>query len=894
MGIRPTYTGILGIPSSRLGSLVPGVTSLWAGLGTFDYNVHAIAANKIRVLYNDAVTDSALNLAAYVIASLPTLNIANTTNNLGEIEIETTVVHGLTTGSTVTITGVGGTIEANGTWVITYVDPTHFTLNGSAYANPWISGGTVALAAVVPIIESIEYYDETVQSVILNLSSSLTFGTSYSLIASGVFSIHGEEVLTGAKNFTANVLDPPIAIGAWQSKRGCIDILFDRSVGPTSSLATFTIRDASVTPPGVLMSQLPWVTEGIPETVLRITLPGGMPAANSYVIDFVDVTDVSLNTATNTVPLTLAPRVPTPYSYAVLTQLQITDAFITDVSNDGLNTGNIRVYFNGPVSNADVEVNWAAYQSGVHIAPDTANNVISPDPGVSIPLLIALVNEIKLDFNNHIIEYHSHQNIDVVNTVLSPDAIDLSTIYALVNEEQTKYLAHLTQPSIHVYDDIYHEFIYENVSSHARAVVVAIDMRNKYNDHAQIPEYPLVFNNSYGPSITAYTKYLVPNNIIDTLSPYVSYADLKFYMDSSMPRVRLEAILISEDGFSVTVVNPLDPLAYTGNIVARSQGSDSVSCLSLSVLPEESVSLCFDRNVIVSSDNGVRVLDQNEIFSPPITVSTSLPAVIWALNNAITVYNMHISSVSMHKTPDAVNNISSLVGLPISSIIIVANTFKTKLNAHMVNNFYHYFSDSNVVRTPNASDMMSLVNLTKDIQKVCIEHITKEPGPHYVSSSRMISAPLDDIVILSYPKMVNNREYAVFGNLQSSYYDNGAGDLVYGVPSGVNYRVASELNATFIGLATRPSLASAVPRVGLIVSDTMKLVSDSVEVFFSKPMHKLSLSLSNLVISGGSIIQKEANWMGNDRASVQVTNMGTVSYTVIVTNLTDEAGNLIY
>lgn len=62
----------------------------------------------------------------------------------GLIEI-TAVGHGLTTGYTVQIFGVIGTVEANGTWPITVTDADHFTLDGSAFANAYTSGGTISL-----------------------------------------------------------------------------------------------------------------------------------------------------------------------------------------------------------------------------------------------------------------------------------------------------------------------------------------------------------------------------------------------------------------------------------------------------------------------------------------------------------------------------------------------------------------------------------------------------------------------------------------------------------------------------------------------------------------------------------------------------------------------------
>lgn len=50
--------------------------------------------------------------------------------------------HGLTTGTQVTISGVGGNNNANGTWIVTVLDANTFSLNGSTGSGIYTSGGT--------------------------------------------------------------------------------------------------------------------------------------------------------------------------------------------------------------------------------------------------------------------------------------------------------------------------------------------------------------------------------------------------------------------------------------------------------------------------------------------------------------------------------------------------------------------------------------------------------------------------------------------------------------------------------------------------------------------------------------------------------------------------------
>lgn len=68
-------------------------------------------------------------------------SVSGAVSAAGAIKL-TTSVNNFVTGATVTVANVGGTVEANGTWPITVVDTTHFTLTGSSFVNAYTSGGT--------------------------------------------------------------------------------------------------------------------------------------------------------------------------------------------------------------------------------------------------------------------------------------------------------------------------------------------------------------------------------------------------------------------------------------------------------------------------------------------------------------------------------------------------------------------------------------------------------------------------------------------------------------------------------------------------------------------------------------------------------------------------------
>lgn len=64
-------------------------------------------------------------------------------NGSGKVRLTVESTAGWTTGDTKTISSVGGTTEANGTWLITVVDGTHIDLAAVTFANAYTSGGIV-------------------------------------------------------------------------------------------------------------------------------------------------------------------------------------------------------------------------------------------------------------------------------------------------------------------------------------------------------------------------------------------------------------------------------------------------------------------------------------------------------------------------------------------------------------------------------------------------------------------------------------------------------------------------------------------------------------------------------------------------------------------------------
>jgi hypothetical protein len=832
-----TFTGRIGTQRSQLGNIVLGIVDSF-GLGAFGFVAHVLTSTQIRVLFSTSVTeDTALISGNYLLTSL---------------------------------------------------------------APPG--------SAVTPTIVSVEFYDETQTSVVLNCSQRLTYGnmmnatgTMYSLSIMNVQDNLGEYVSSAASNFIANVKDPPRIQGAcaYLSRRGCVDITFDRSVGPTSVSATANIRDAAGGP-GVAMTLQTWGTELLlPDTSLRFALPPGMATADAYLIDFANVVDESLNIVSGTTEFVFTLRSPTPYTYADFNQLQLIDAFVVDVSDDFIMTGTVRVYFNCPVLNSDITTNWTATQPGPHPGIDTVDSITTPN-AMDLPTVEALANSIKSNLNAHYTLAGVHSQNDIVDTILSPNAVDLPTSITLLNEAQAKFLNHLSLPRVHIYNDTASSFVPIIAVDLATSIIVANQIKTSFNLHLTDVRN-LAFSNQYSPipEILDFA-HLTGNQAFIVDSAYTYYADLHLTMNSNLVPVTLTATLTSEDGGSVT--NPGD---YTGSIIAR-QAFAPAKILTSTTAIDSSVSINSDREIRLTNTGEPQILrsDGTTLVTESVETTTSIQALIWALNQLIYAYSLHINASPTigagHQATDTTNtvNVGNYVLIPsLSAAIAAANTFYVLLDHHMQSSVFHFQADNDIVVGPLASDISTLSALVSNIRTKFLAHNIRI-GPHSSAGWKVYGAPLFDTLVVNLDTMVDSSDYTLTTNLRSVYHDNAAGDPVPGSPNrvlGAEFTQFLNLSVPFLGSATYPSLASALPRIGIVDTGSgIQFESDTVEVFFSKPMRQVPLNQTNLFLMGGSIVVGNASWNSPNMASIVVSNMSTVSYSLEAIGLTDEAGNVVY
>lgn len=114
-------------------------------------DIDTTKAAKVLLKFLDPARKSLLRRFPWNFAMVPYKSTLGTLtgaadNGAGLVRI-TKATHGFSTGNRVGISEVVGTTEANGEWTITVIDANNFDLVGSTFANTYVSGGYVSLAA---------------------------------------------------------------------------------------------------------------------------------------------------------------------------------------------------------------------------------------------------------------------------------------------------------------------------------------------------------------------------------------------------------------------------------------------------------------------------------------------------------------------------------------------------------------------------------------------------------------------------------------------------------------------------------------------------------------------------------------------------------------------------
>jgi hypothetical protein len=113
-----------------------------AGYTTTDTNAAFQAMGLSAPTVVSVSVDGKTNAPGFT-TTLTVTNAASGTQGVVRLTVNDTSQ--VTTGNTATVSGVQGTVEANGTWTIMVVDLTHIELQGTSFVNPYTGGGTAAV-----------------------------------------------------------------------------------------------------------------------------------------------------------------------------------------------------------------------------------------------------------------------------------------------------------------------------------------------------------------------------------------------------------------------------------------------------------------------------------------------------------------------------------------------------------------------------------------------------------------------------------------------------------------------------------------------------------------------------------------------------------------------------
>lgn len=154
---RPTWLDVLvqsNFNISRILQTTAGGALAIVNTSVATYGPFAAGGYHVADPYTSAgyTNTASLTIAPSTVAGT---SITNAQNNGGLIKITTSTNHGLTTDDAVFIQDVLGTTEANGAWYVTVLTATTFNLQGSTFANAYVSGGTVYVPTVATFVADV-------------------------------------------------------------------------------------------------------------------------------------------------------------------------------------------------------------------------------------------------------------------------------------------------------------------------------------------------------------------------------------------------------------------------------------------------------------------------------------------------------------------------------------------------------------------------------------------------------------------------------------------------------------------------------------------------------------------------------------------------------------------
>jgi hypothetical protein len=120
-----------------------GTTNQFDKILCYDWILDRFTPIKISGEYLLQLSQPGITLEGLDAIAPTPLTITGAANNASGLIRLTVATATLSTGQYLSVSGVKGTLEANGDWTATVIDATHIDLQGSTFANAYVSGGIV-------------------------------------------------------------------------------------------------------------------------------------------------------------------------------------------------------------------------------------------------------------------------------------------------------------------------------------------------------------------------------------------------------------------------------------------------------------------------------------------------------------------------------------------------------------------------------------------------------------------------------------------------------------------------------------------------------------------------------------------------------------------------------
>lgn len=744
----------------------------------------------------------------------------------------------------------------------------------SSYILSPISSGTFT-----PTVIEVRPYEPDDMQFELVLSAPLTATKSYSMQITGISDLLNQSWVSSAgHNFTANVKDGPQAYVSYLYEPGKVIILLDQNVGENGyfNIPTVHLCDALNLAINTTLTVDAW-SAFQPKNSVVCSLNVSIPSANGYVIRYSGAMNNSLNVIPGDqfVPLSLPQNTPRPCDYTVLTQIRLSDSYITDLNRtyDSLTNsyGNLHLCFSIPPNASDISnaTNIIIDQLNIHIMADTVA-VVSPN-AVDFPTLETLLNEIRSKFNVHVSSNEFHYQVSSNN--LWPETVLTDQNYlSLTSDFAFKYFSHKIDDEAHNGGEAQTDFYFSIATNLSEACAIANTIKQDYNSHRTQVTVSSPLISTYVPNSSILTSFS-QSATVEVDSAYAYKVIVKTRCISPKTRYLITLNNIQDSSSATTLPSgPYEPRTTTVSSLVH----------DFHFYPDRYMSVQVPGHV-----NSVSV--ESLQFTHTSGLTPEFSASIQSLSN--TLLNIgdafekhHLAGSPVHSTIDITNFAPGfLPTLPIATICSYANVLRDNFLTHAISSSFHFnIPDYSISLPEAATDENSLRVLTFAMLKAFNDHVFND-FIHRRSCELTTTNPYDR-VLYGTGYLKNMELVSGFISTDSKYSNNYTGSIA------LNH-TSTEVNS--IAFAKLPYEAAALPTSGLRLIDGEEfLFLDQVWLYFSKPMlNDSDTRLNGVVISGPSISITNRSYATDTKAVLTVLNSLPVSYSLTAAGVKDIAGN---